>query len=148
MSDLDAFLESTMPRIKAAETALHDGDASLRMAMWSQNDPVTLFGAAFSGSGWVKVGPTFDFLASRFSNCTSWQFEVVGAGVSGDLAYIVGVEHTTASVAGAPPTPYSLRVTTIFRREEGDWRIVHRHGDPYDASAGALASRLRDSDAP
>ena len=148
MSELDAFLESTMPRLEAAETALHNGDASLRMGMWSRNDPVTLYGAAFSGSGWANVGPTFDFLASRFSNCTSWQFEVVGAGVSGDLAYIVGVERTTASVAGAQPTPYSLRVTTIFRREEGDWRIVHRHGDPYDPSAGAAASRLRDSGAP
>ena len=148
MSDLDAFLESTMPRLKAAETALHNGDASLRVAMWSRNDPLTLFGAAFNGSGWAELGPTFDFLASRFSDCTSWQFNVVGAGVSGDLAYIVGVEHTTASVAGAPPTPYSLRVTTIFRREDGDWRIVHRHGDPYDGSAGALASRLRDSGTP
>lgn len=148
MSDPDAFLESTMPRLKAAETALHNGDASLRRAMWSRNDPLTLFGAAFNGSGWAELAPTFDFLASRFSNCTSWQLEVVGGGASEDLAYIVGVEHTTASVAGAPPTPYSLRVTTIFRREDGDWRIVHRHGDPYDASAGTLASRLRDSGTP
>jgi ketosteroid isomerase-like protein len=22
-----------------------------------------------------------------------------------------------------------LRVTQIYRREDGDWRIVHRHGD-------------------
>ena len=87
MSDLDAFLESTMPRLKAAETALHNGDASLRVAMWSRNDPLTLFGAAFNGSGWAELGPTFDFLASRFSDCTSWQFNVVGAGVSGRAPY-------------------------------------------------------------
>jgi ketosteroid isomerase-like protein len=30
------------------------------------------------------------------------------------------------------PKKYALRVTTIFRREQGEWRIVHRHGDPYD----------------
>jgi ketosteroid isomerase-like protein len=148
MNDLDAFMESMMPRLKAAETALHNGDASLRIAMWSRTEPVSLFGAAFSGSGWADVRPTFDFLASRFSDCTSWRFDVIGAGVSGDLAYIVGVEHTTASVAGAPPTPYSLRVTTIFRREEGEWKIVHRHGDPSDASAGRLASRMRESGTP
>ena len=148
MNDLDAFLESTLPKLKAAETALHNGDASQRLAMWSRNDPVTLFGAALAASGWAEVGPTFEFLASRFSNCTSWEYEVVGAGASGDLAYIVGIEHTTASVAGAPPASYSLRVTTIFRREEGEWKITHRHGDPADASAGRLVSRFRATGTP
>jgi len=148
MTELDAFLESTLPRLKAADTALHNGDAGQRIAMWSRNDPLTLFGAAFSGSGWAELGPTFDLLASRFSSCSSWELDVVAAGVGGDLAYIVGTEHTTASVAGAPPAPYSLRVTTIFRREDDDWRIVHRHADPHDASAGELASRLRESGTP
>ncbi len=148
MNDLDAFLELALPRLTAAETALHNGDASQRRAMWSRKDPLTLFGAALSASGWAEVGPTFDFLASRFSNCTSWEYEVVGAGVSGDLAYIVGTEHTTASVAGAPPAPYSLRVTTIFRREEGEWKVVHRHADPADASAGQLVSRLQEPGTP
>ena len=46
----------------------------------------------------------------------------------------MGVEHTTASVGGAPPEPYSLRVTTIFRREDGDWKVVHRHADPVPES--------------
>jgi ketosteroid isomerase-like protein len=31
-------------------------------------------------------------------------------------------------VVGAPRT-YTLRVTHIYRRENGQWRIVHRHGD-------------------
>jgi ketosteroid isomerase-like protein len=100
---------------------------------------VTLFGAAFSASGWAQLNATFDLLASRFSNCKSWEYEVIAAGASGDLAYIVGIEHTTASVGGAAPELYELRVTTVFRREHGDWKVVHRHADPLPTSASARA---------
>jgi ketosteroid isomerase-like protein len=142
MNDLDAFLESTLPKLEAADTALHNGDASARAALWSHDDPVTLFGAAVTTTGWEKIGATFAWLASRFSNCTAFAYDVLAAGVSGDLAYIVGVEHTTASIGDDPPAEYALRVTTILRREAGEWRVVHRHGDPVDASAAELVGRL------
>jgi ketosteroid isomerase-like protein len=71
--------------------------------------------------------------------CKSWEYEVIAAGASGDLAYIVGIEHTTASVGGAAPELYELRVTTVFRREHGDWKVVHRHADPLPTSASARA---------
>jgi ketosteroid isomerase-like protein len=53
---------------------------------------------------------------------------IVAAGASGDLAYTVAYEHTTASIEGIPRT-YSLRVTQIYRREDGEWKLAHRHGD-------------------
>lgn len=129
MSERDDFLASTIPRQMEAETALHNGDAAPRMAMWSRNDPVTLFGAAVSKTGWDDVSRTFEWLASIFSSCKSHELEIVAADASGDLAYTVGYEHTTASVNGAPQS-YTLRVTHLYRREDGDWKIVHRHGDP------------------
>jgi ketosteroid isomerase-like protein len=43
--------------------------------------------------------------------------------------YTVGFEHTAVSVDGVPVEPYTLRVTHIYRREDGEWKIVHRHGD-------------------
>lgn len=60
----------------------------------------------------------FKWVASRFSNSQSFEYEVIAAGASGDLGYLVGIEHTTASVGDAPPEVYELRVTTIFRRED------------------------------
>lgn len=50
------------------------------------------------------------------------------AGAGGDLAYIVACEHITATVKGEQ-TSYSLRATTVFRREAGEWRVAHRHND-------------------
>jgi ketosteroid isomerase-like protein len=66
-----------------------------------------------------------------------YSFEVLAAGVSGDLAYTIGFEHKTVSIDGRPTT-YTLRVTHVYRREDGEWKIVHRHGDhpPEDPATG------------
>jgi ketosteroid isomerase-like protein len=141
-TEVDDFLAATMPRLNEAEVALHNGDAGPRIAMWARNDPVTLFGNARSGSGWTEIGPMFEWLGSLFSDCTSYRYEIIAAGASGDLAYIVAFEHTTASINGAPPQPYVLRVTTVFRRENGEWKVVHRHADPASESAAAARSQL------
>lgn len=49
---------------------------------------------------------------------------------SGDLAVLVLVERQHGVVAGLPDQDWSLRVTLVFRRENGEWRLVHRHADP------------------
>jgi ketosteroid isomerase-like protein len=129
MEELQQFITEFLPRQEKAERAIHDGIAQPRIDLWTRNDPVTLFGAAVPlVSGWGQMLPTFDWVASRFRNCTSYRLEVVAAGVSGDLAYVAGFEHTTAEVEGFE-TSYLLRSTHVYRREEGQWRIVHRHGD-------------------
>ena len=146
MGEVEEFLTAMLPRLTEADTALHNGNPDFRRAMWSHKDPVTLFGALVTKIAWDEIGPTFDWLASTFSNCESFEYEVVAAGVSGDLAYIAGIEHTTASVGGGAPAPYSLRVTTILRREDGEWKVVHRHGDPVpdSDSAGEQLERLKE----
>jgi ketosteroid isomerase-like protein len=149
VNDTEEFLKSVLPRLLEADTALHSGDATPRKAMWSTTDPVTLFGAAMMTTGWPEIEATFDWLATQFSDCTAFDIEVVAARASGDLAYLVAFEHTTASIGGDPPAPYSLRVTTIFRREVGAWKVVHRHADPLTngASTRDRLSALRSSDA-
>jgi len=142
MSELDDFLTPTLARQLEAEQALINGDPALRLAMWSTQDPVTVFGAMTSNSGSEEVRRVFRWLASRFSNCTSYRFELVAAGVSGDLAYTVGYEHTSFSMDGAPVEPSTLRVTHVYRREDGERKIVHRHADspPINQTPPAEAS--------
>ena len=136
MSEVDDFLAEIHPRLIGELKAMHNGDPQPRLSMWSARDPVTLFGAAMSGSGWDEVSRIFRSIASRWSNCTDQRVEIVAAGVSGDLAYTVGFEHTSVSVDGVPVEPYTLRVTQAYRREDGEWKVVHRHADqlPSDQS--------------
>jgi ketosteroid isomerase-like protein len=139
MDELEEFLATNPKRQIEADAALHAGDPEPRLALWSHADPVTRFGAAVPvESGWSRLEPTFRWLASTFSQSETFDVEVVAAGVSGDLAYIVGLEHSEYSLRGGPVRPATLRVTQIYRREDGVWRIVHRHGDapPADQRPG------------
>jgi ketosteroid isomerase-like protein len=55
--------------------------------------------------------------------------EIIAADVSGDLAYTVAIERHVTSINDAPVEPHALRVTQVYRRENGEWKVVHRHGD-------------------
>ena len=138
-TEAEEFLADMVPRQRAAEQAIHNGDVEPRLALWSRRDPVTLYGAKLSGSGWPDLEQKFRTVASWFADSTSYEFEVVAAGASGDLAYTVGYEHNQVSVDGKPTT-YTLRVTHVYRREDGQWRIVHRHGDVPPTSTGTATS--------
>jgi ketosteroid isomerase-like protein len=74
------------------------------------------------------VSSVFGWLAGRFSELRNYEFELIAAGASADLAYTVGLEHKTVVFDGRQET-YTLRVTHVYRRESGVWKIVHRHGD-------------------
>jgi ketosteroid isomerase-like protein len=129
MSELDDFLTPTLTRQLEAEKALINGDPAPRLAMWSTQEPVTVFGAERTVTGSEEVIQAFRWLATRFSDLTDYRFELVAAGASGDLAYTLGYEHITFSMDGGPVAPLTLRVTHLYRREEGEWKIVHRHAD-------------------
>lgn len=90
MSELDDFLSATLPRQIEAETAIHNGDIGPRLKMWSRKDPVTVLGAlGIVSNGWDEVSRTFHWIASRFSNCTPYDLELLAMRQWG-LAYTVG----------------------------------------------------------
>jgi ketosteroid isomerase-like protein len=128
MTDRDQFLAWVDTTLYEAELALHNGDAGPRRALWSRNEPVSVLGAWRNAYGQRQLDELFAALAQSFSACTSFEFELQAHGVIGDMAYTAGLEHTSASVNGEPRT-YTLRVTQIYRREECECRVAHRHGD-------------------
>jgi ketosteroid isomerase-like protein len=128
MNERDELLGWVGTRLRDAETALHSGDAGPRFEIWSTREPVTVLGAWKAATGRQEVGELFRLLADSFTDCTSHAHDVVAADVCGDMAYTVGYEHTSASVNGEPRT-YTLRVTQVYRREAGEWKVAHRHAD-------------------
>jgi ketosteroid isomerase-like protein len=128
MTDRDDFLAWVRTALYDAELALHNGDAGPRRALWSVNEPVSVLGAWRNAIGQQQIDELFAGLGRSFSDCTSYEFELQAFDVTGDMAYTAGLEHTSASVDGEPRT-YTLRATQVYRREGGEWRVAHRHGD-------------------
>ena len=128
MTDRDDFLAWVRTALYDAELALHNGDAGPRRALWSVNEPVSVLGAWRNAVGQEQIDELFAHLGKSFSDCTSYEFELQAFDVTGDMAYTAGLEHTSASVDGRPRT-YTLRATQVYRREHGQWRVAHRHGD-------------------
>ena len=81
--------------------------------------------------GWDKVAKNTEHAASLRRDGRATGFEIVAKNVTPELAYVVQIEHLESKVGEREEiTPYSLRSTMIFRPDDGEWRVVHRHADP------------------
>ena len=132
MTEQEDFLAWVKTVLYEAELALHNGDPAPRRAVWSCHEPVSVLGAWRNAHGQQQIDELFTALGDSFSHCRSDAFELLTYDVVGDMAYTAGFEHTSASVDGRPRT-YTLRVTQTYRREDGEWRVAHRHGDTVSA---------------
>jgi ketosteroid isomerase-like protein len=136
MTKAENFEEQTLERQQLALDAMLEGDPEPYMGTWSQRDPVSLFGAwGPCKTGWSELSKTFRWVGSRFADGTmTYDLEVAYAGE--DLAYTVGYERSEVAVDSGPKRPMTIRVTQIYRREDGEWKLVHRHADfaPVDES--------------
>ena len=130
MSDGD--LEEVIERCHRELVSLLNGDASPWREVFSQRDDVTLgnpFGPFVRGLDDVMAAASA--AADRYRDGEIVAFEHVATYVGGDLACIAEVERFTARVGGSDSiADVALRVTSTFRREDGVWRLVHRHADP------------------
>ena len=126
-ADFTAFLG----RLDAAQLELQNGRPAPFKAVWSRADDVTLSGG-FGGKiekGWDAVSQRLDWVGTQFSNGTNRIDRLVST-VSGDLAYVIQGESLRFRVPGqATDSSREYRVTMVFRREAGEWRMVHRQAD-------------------
>jgi ketosteroid isomerase-like protein len=109
-----------------------NGNPEVCKSLYSRRDDVTLanpFGLPVRG--WSDVSATLDHAAENYRKGEVVGFENVVTVVAADLAYILEVERYRARVGEAEAvTPVAIRVTSVFRREDGAWKLLHRHADP------------------
>ena len=108
------------------------GNPEPAQKLFSHREDVTLANPLGPAArGWEQVAATMERAASNFRDGEITGFENVAKYVTPELAYIVWIERAKAKVGGREDiVPFALRVTMIFRPEEGTWKIVHRHADP------------------
>jgi len=115
------------------------GDPKPVIALLSRKDDVTLAGG-FGGvtRGGEQVRKNIEVAATQFKE-GQIIFENLGKYSTEDLGYIVEIERYQAKLSGGKNMSQNpIRCTSIFRREEGVWKLVHRHGDPLQAMRALL----------
>jgi ketosteroid isomerase-like protein len=125
--DFDNCVEAYRQALDAFVT----GDAGPVADLYSRHDDVTLANPLGPPRrGWIEVEWAIEAAAANFT-AGSARFEEVTRYVTADLGYLVQIERYKVQLTGTDEmVPSSLRVTMILRREEGTWKVAHRHADP------------------
>lgn len=102
----------------------------------AQEFPATFFSPRGDvTSGTREVWSRYERDASLFASGSVNTFEPLDSAASDDIAYWVGFQRSQANMRGEDqPVPFNLRVTEIYRRENDQWKLVHRHADPLKQS--------------
>lgn len=110
-----------------------DGDAAPLDAILARRDPATFFSPRGDGTqGAQSVAKQYKEGARSFAPGGESRLEVLQTRASGDLAFWTGYQHARVHMAGKPgeTLAMTIRVTEVFRHEDGGWKLVHRHADP------------------
>ncbi len=126
-SDFDDVVDA----YRQALTAICKGDPAPVLELFSRREDVTLANPLGPPRrGRTEVETATKDAASHFRGGNA-RFEEVSRYTTPDLGYILHLERAEVQMGASDEMArISLRVTTIFRREEGTWKVAHRHADP------------------
>ncbi len=127
----DAEVAELIQRSFDSNAALMRGDIRAYRAAIRLSDDFTLmspFGGAPTRAS-DMTSERWDAMGRFFRNGTLRQ-ELVQSYASADMVVLATVEHAEVEVGGLPRQEWLLRVTLVYRRSGGEWRLAHRHADP------------------
>jgi ketosteroid isomerase-like protein len=145
---VDPTLRPFLSQFESAINGFINGDPTLWKQHASRREDVTILGGwgAYK-KGWKEANSQYDWAVARFKESgAKVNVEYLTSGVSGDLAYTVSIERSEVRLVDQDkPAPMALRVTHLFRKEDGVWKLIHRHADPLVGRTEAVTV-LRKSD--
>ena len=131
-------VRATSASFYAALNRMAKGEPGAMESVWSHSAEVTaLHPIGGRDTGWQAVGNSFDDVA-RIASAGDIRLTQQHILAGDDMACEVGVETGTLTLAGLTAT-IEQRVTNIYRREAGGWRVVHHHTDVSPAMLDVLA---------
>jgi ketosteroid isomerase-like protein len=121
---------TALARLHQAMAKVANGDVSAIKALYTRRDDATSFyGWGGFEKGWNAVSTRWDWAGQQFKGGTV-NYQNVTTVVAAELAYTTDIESFSVRMAGLDqPTQWSNRVTHVFRLEDGEWRLVHRHAN-------------------
>ncbi len=125
MSDFDIFMAAR----EAAATAYVKGQPGPVDDLTAKAQTVTFFGPDGKViSGADAVISAFDQGAKAFGPNGDSRLEIMQSAGSNDVGYWCGLQHAHVETDGKL-VPMTLRITELFHRQAGEWKMVHRHAD-------------------
>ena len=126
-NDFDQF----MTKREEASNAFVNGDVEPLTKISTEVSPATIFGPKGDCvQGADQVNSANARGAKLFRPGSQNSFEVMHHGADENIAYWTGIQRSVVQMQGQERgIPMGLRVTEIFRREQGHWKLIHRHAD-------------------
>jgi ketosteroid isomerase-like protein len=138
----DANLRKFLESFEEGTRRFINGDTALWMEHVSRRDDAMIMGGwGAHEKGWLEVKARYDWAGARFRDASAkLSVEYLTAHQSGDLAFTTAIERSEVKLAGQEKAaPMALRVTHIFRKEDGAWKLILRHADPLVAKTAPEA---------
>jgi ketosteroid isomerase-like protein len=134
-AELAASVQAAIERLHAAMVKVANGDVSAIKALYSHTaDATSFYGWGGYEMGWENVSRRWDWAGAQFKG-GGVRHETISTVVTPELFYVTQVEtyenQSVANVEGK--IGWSNRVTHVFRLEDGEWRLVHRHANRLEA---------------
>jgi NAD(P)H-dependent FMN reductase/ketosteroid isomerase-like protein len=130
-SELEGF-EHFMKRRSDIARAYVNGDAAPLDQIVARSGAASFY-APTGGfeRGAEAVAQRYDKDVTTFRPGGESALDIIHSGASGDVAFWVGFQTAKVKMQGQDqPVPMKLRVTELFRRVGGEWKLIHRHADP------------------